>query len=79
MDFTRLTSQFEYLRGFVFFEKRQQISTVAKLRILTNDKRIKGILTLRNEFHENSRFFLAQREYYLVTGVLTDHLRKFIS
>ena len=57
------TSQFEYLRGFVFFEKRQQISTVAKLCILTNDKRIKGKLTLRNEFHENSRFFLAQREY----------------
>ena len=57
MDFTRFYQSIWVPSRFRIFRKRQQISTVAKLCILTNDKRIKGILTLRNEFHENSRFF----------------------
>ena len=63
MDFTRFYQSIWVPSRFRIIRKRQQISTVAKLCILTNDKQIKGILTLRNEFHENSRIFLAQREY----------------
>ena len=72
------TSQFEYLRGFVFVEKRQHISNVAKLCILTDDKRIKGILTLRNEFHENSRFFGTEGVNFNTQKTMRFSLRLYI-
>ena len=40
-----------------FFKKIPQISTVAKLRILTNERRVKSLLTLKNKFQEIGQLF----------------------
>ena len=41
-----------------FFEKIPQISTVAKLHILTNERQVKSLLALKNKFQEIGHIFL---------------------